>query len=406
MTIELVRMASCSPGAIKSFPLDLAITVTDTLYDSVDEPVTMDIQWATRSTPPMFITPMTNCITDEVGAGNTNLTTLRFMNNNYTISAVQIITASHKNWILPNSLQSSNFEDIVITFSTTSATTPYNYLTFVIPILRFAGASDPSYLKGLSDRNSNGPFSLQSCFPTDPRARFARYVTCLAGYSSGAPTQNVYIFVSTSGIQANQATMLKILETTGRSDKFGIYNTPFTNRLTGGSGSGASGAQPGSRPGFIQNIADFSNKVQTTTQLLNYAGFKALYPSVDTNIRQDDTSAYQCVPIDPDSAIVDGKINVDLKSGEVLSDVLDKRNHLRSANAVSAGMSPGRVEKYLGTALGIVLLIILFFTLPWLVMVISTGNNNEENAYAGLTYNILIALIMGFVGFIIGAMLN
>jgi len=120
-------MASCSPGAIKSFPLDLAITVTDTLYDSVDEPVTMDIQWATRSTPPMFITPMTNCITDEVGAGNTNLTTLRFMNNNYTISAVQIITASHKNWILPNSLQSSNFEDIEITFSTTSATTPYNY---------------------------------------------------------------------------------------------------------------------------------------------------------------------------------------------------------------------------------------------------------------------------------------
>jgi uncharacterized membrane protein YjfL (UPF0719 family) len=200
--------------------------------------------------------------------------------------------------------------------------------------------------------------------------------------------------------------MLKILETTGRSDTFGIYNTPFTNRLTGGSGSRASGAPPGSRPGFIQNIADFSNKVQTTTQLLNYAGFKALYPSVDTNIRQDDTSAYQCVPIDPDSAIVDGKINVDLKSGEVLSDVLDKRNHLRSANAVSAGMSPGRVEKYLGTALGIVLLIILFFTLPWLVMVISTGNNNEENAYAGLTYNILIALIMGFVGFIIGAMLN
>ena len=403
-------MSACSQGAIRSFPLGLAITATDILYDSVSEPITMDIQWATRTTTPMFISPATNCITDEVGASNSNLTTLRFLNNNYTISAVQIITASHKAWILPNTAQSANLEDIVMTFSTTSTTTTYNYITFVIPIIRSANAADPNYFTGIVNPNGNGSYSLQSCFPADPRSRFARYVTCLAANTSGGSTQNVCVFVSINGIQANQTTMQAILNLTGRSGSFGTYSSPYTSRLTGTS--------------TITTNADFSNKIQTTTQLLNYAGFKTLYPTADTNIREDDASAYQCVSVDPDKMIVDGKINVDLNSGELLTDVLDKRKHLRSDVPVSAGMEPGRMEKYLGTTLGIFLSIIIISILLYGLSIVFrfnvTGYGPEdfvgappEIADSMIAHNnilstitdyswyiviILIALFFGFAG--------
>ena len=215
---------SCPSGAITRFPLQLSATITDLLYDGVSEPITMDIQWAARSTPPMFVDPKTESKTDEVGAGNTNLTTLRFMNNSYTVSSVQIIKASHTAWVLPSTTM--NLEDIVITFSTSSTTTQYVYITFVIPIIRTSALTSPNYFTGLSDSNSNGPFSLQSCFPTNPQARFAYYSTCLKGYSSGASTQSSYIFVSTDGIPVSATLMSKLLDITGIATEFNTFKPP------------------------------------------------------------------------------------------------------------------------------------------------------------------------------------
>jgi hypothetical protein len=356
----------------------------------------MDIQWSARSTPPMFIAPKTSCITDEVGSGNSNLTTLRFMNVNYTVASVQIIAASHNAWILPNTAQASNKEDIVITFSTTSTTTQYAYITFVIPLLRGATGT-PSYLTGLSDPNGNGPFTLQSCFPTNPRSRFAYYATCLAGYSGHASTQSSYVFVSTEGVQVSQTLITIILGLTGRSDAFATYSAPFMSRLTAKTTS-------------VRSIGDFTNYVMTTTQLLNYADFSAQYPAVDTNIRQDDTSAYQCVPIDPDSAIVDGKLKIDLTKGEVLTNVLSARDALRAANGTGSGIQPGRIEKYMGTALGIILSIVLFGSILWFAIIMFVELGTPAASAAQWTNNIpaymFIILIAGFLGFIIGAMLN
>ena len=134
----------CPTGSINSFPLKLGLTATDALYDGVSEPVTIDFQWATRSTSPQFITPKTSGVTDEVGAGNSNLSTLRFINNNYTVASVQIINASHKSWILPVSDQVNNMEDIVITFSNESLA--YPYIVFIIPVLRTPSQIQPNYL--------------------------------------------------------------------------------------------------------------------------------------------------------------------------------------------------------------------------------------------------------------------
>jgi hypothetical protein len=386
----------CSTGAITSFPLQLAITATEVLYDAVSEPITMDIQWSARSTPPMFIAPKTSGITDEVGAGNTNLTTLRFMNNNYTVASVQIIRASHSSWILPTTAQANNKEDIVIIFSTESSTTQYSYITFVIPVIRSATGS-PTYLTGLSNPNANGPFTLQSCFPTNSRARFAYYATCLAGYSQSASTQNMYVFVSTDGIQVSSTLMTTILGLTGRSETFGTYAPPFLSRLT-------------PNPTIVRSVGDFTNYVMTTTQLLNYAGFKQLYPTIDTNIRQDDTSAYQCVSIDPDKAVVDGQLHIDLTSGEVLTDVLDAREAIRATAGTPSGMDPGRFEKYMGSALGILLSIILFGSILYaaIVLFVEAGVESPEapSWIINIPVYVLLTLVAGFIGFIVGSMLS
>jgi hypothetical protein len=381
---------TCSPGAITSFPLQIAITATDTIYDSVSEPITMDIQWATRSTPPMFRDPKANAVTDEVGAGNANLTTLRFMNNNYSVHSVQIIKASHKAWIIPATAQSMNMEDIVVTFAASDDTVQNKYIAFVIPILRTSVATNPSYLTGLSDPNTSGPFSLKSCFPANPRARFAYYST----------TRNMYVFLSTDGIQVSATLMTKILEVAGRTNEFPVYTTSFTTRLT-------------NNTTIVKSIGDFTNYVMSTTQLLNYNNFKTLYPSIDTNLRQDDTSAYQCVAIDPDSAIVDGKLSVDIKSGEVLTNVLEQRENIRAAANVSGSMEPGRLEKHMSTALGVILSILLFWAILHFVVI---GYNNFMNTPDGSpavpawilsvpNYGIIM-LITGFIGFVFGTMLN
>ena len=386
---------TCPTGAITSFPLQLAITATDAMYEGVTEPVTIDFQWSSRSTPPMFVSPKQNAITDEVQAGNSNLTTLRYKNMTYTISSVQIIQASHNAWILPATAQANNTEDIAITFKSGNTTTTHAFLTFIIPILRGSTAT-PSYLQGLSNSNANGPFSVQSCFPTNTRARFAYYATCLAGYSSLANTQTSYIFVSTDGLQVSSALMTTILELTGRTGTFAQFSPPYINRLTNTRTS-------------IRNIADFSSYILATNQLLNYTEFVRQNPTVASNVRQDTTDAYQCVAIDPDAAVVDGKINVDINSGEVLTDVLTKRNALLQANNVTPSMNPGRLEKYMGTAIGIVLSIVLFWIIIQFTAMMFIGPGPAEGAISWVTsvptYGVII-LTAAFIGFVIGTMIN
>jgi len=386
---------TCPTEAITSFPLQMAITATDRKYEMVSEPVTIDFQWSSRSTPPMFVSPKQNAITDEVQAGNSNLTTLRFMNTKYTIASVQIIQASHNAWILPATSQANNTEDIAITFSSSDNSVSYAYLTFIIPIIR-GSAATPNYLQGLSNSNTNGPFSVQSCFPTDTRTRFAYYATCLAGYSSLANTQTSYIFVNIDGLQVSSALMTTILGITGRTGTFAQFSPPYISRLT-------------NIRTAIRNDAEFSSKVLSTNQLLNYTDFVRKNPILAEGVRKDNTDAYQCVAIDPDAAVVDGKISVDINSGEVLTEVLTKRNAILNANNVKPSMNPGRLEKYMGTAIGIVLFIVLFWIIIQFAAMVFIGPGQGTGAISWITsvptYGLII-IIAAFIGFVVGTMIN
>jgi hypothetical protein len=195
--------------------------------------------------------------------------------------------------------------------------------------------------------------------------------------------------------------MTKIAGLTG-TGSFGNYSPPFTSRL--------------SSVTRVISDSDFAKYVMSTNQLLNYASFSQLYPSIDTGIREDNASSYQCVAIDPDSDIQDGKLQVDIKSGEVMTDVMAKRAALRASNDVAASTGPSRINTYLGSALGIVLIIIfsgsVVYGIFYTVMGTMGGDEDdvEENplltvAKQFMTY-IVAALIAGFLGIIIGLTLN
>jgi hypothetical protein len=146
-------------------------------------------------------------------------------------------------------------------------------------------------------------------------------------------------------------------------------------------------------------------------------------------VREDGLDSYKCVPLDPDKNIQDGKIKVDLETGEVLSDVVAERAAVRAADSVKGSMEPGRLEKYMGSAVGIILAVVFFSLIlymgwSWLRsatgyaaldgMVVPAAVAGVGAASAGVSeswaqnlpkYGLLM-LLAGFGGFIIGAMLS
>jgi hypothetical protein len=171
----------------------------------------------------------------------------------------------------------------------------------------------------------------------------------------------------------------------------------------------------------------------STTDLMNYAQFDKLYPTLNTNtsIRTDDVSAYKCVQVDPD-AIVDGQIHVDVSTGEPLDNVLSERNNVRNALVKSSSIGPSRFEGFFSTGVGILLAVILVIMLLFFVSygilnyagaLASTGvtSSSGPTAKAATSWDyakqlisssssyinyLIMILIVGFSGFIIGVMVN
>ena len=400
---------TCDPNSNTSFPINMAMTVTDTMYDTVSEPITIDFQWATRSTPPAFTV---NSIIDEVGAGNTNLSTLRYLHKTYMVESVQIIQKSHNSWILPNTAQANNKEDIAIIYKNEESNTPY--ITFIIPIIRTSSNASINYLNGLANPTASGSFSLQSCFPTNKRARFAYYSTCLKGIGANTPSQNMNIFVAVNGITIGESIMEKVLKNLGNVSFAAKMTAPYTIRLSGNNKT-------------ITNMESFTQYVMSTTELMNFTAFKEYYPELnnDPNIRKDDVGAYKCVQVDPDS-IVNGQIQVDVSTGEVLKDVLSEREAIRDTHSVNRSIDKNRFLNFFNSGMGIFIAIILSIILLFCIfyaILYWTGSLNNPNLYVTPTTSfqyaikmlsspassvnyIILFIIAGFIGFIIGAMIN
>jgi len=347
--------------------LDNSITVTDNLYQSVDDNISIDFQWATSSISPSFAAAGGMINDTSSSGGSFSMSTLTLKGAKYNQYSVQIAQATHKGWILPVSSQTNNQEDIIIIFSSDDSSAEYTYIILVIPILRDGTTtSDPSYLTALNSGDSaaiSTPISLSSCLPKNPNSVFANYASCIDGYTGHQSSQNIYVFVSTEGIHVSESRM-NFLAGTGRS-RFQGVTLPFTTNTNTAS------AKP------IDN-ATFSKYVLTTNELLNYRSRISYAKGLEDSSRTDPQDSYKCVPLDPDKDIQNGQINIDVNSGRILSEVLAERAAVRSASegTPSLGKGTNRVQKYISSALGILCAVIIFgLLLTFLIPGLYTGGS-------------------------------
>jgi hypothetical protein len=358
----------------------------------------MNFQWASRSISPQFI-PGGGVIDDGDGSGIANLSTLQFNNTRYTNYSVQIASATHNNWIVPITLKGQNSEDIIITFHNPNTALPYNYIIIVIPILRNGTpGKDPLYLQALSNAQTQGTFSLSSCLPSK-NSLFAYYATCLDGYTEYQNPENVYVFVAVQGLSVS-AGLMTTLQKLASASSFPPVSLPFLQY-------------------FARKIAsigntDFTKYVLTTRYLLDSSGIASIYKDLTINERSDPTSAYQCVPLDPDTDIVDGQIKVDLESAQLLSSVLAERDAVRSTSSpiqlTPAGKT--RLQAYIGSALGICCAILIFSILLYFLYKWSTKETTLPSTVPTSTWGQqlplygLMTVVAGLIGFTIGAVVS
>lgn len=298
-------------NSITSFPLDTTAPVSVARYEEVDEPINMNFQWGTRSVAPQFIPTSPGQIDDggSSGSGVTNLTTLNFKSMTYSLYSVQIVKCTHNNWIIPKTSKGSNMEDMIITFQNTGSTVAA-YVMIVLPILR-SGSAQPPYLQGLSSSNpAPGTYSLSNCLPTNKNALFAYYVTCLDGYTERKQPDNAYVFVAVEGVPVSPNLMQGMYNKIGPTPIL-----PFLSRFA-------------DKMALINN-GDFNQYILSTRSLLNPVGGK----DHSVNARTDATNAYKCVALDPDKDVVNNTLQVDLESGNLLSEVLAERAGLISDTA-------------------------------------------------------------------------
>jgi hypothetical protein len=340
-------------NTITNFPASLT-SVSDELYDSVHEPITMNFQWSTHSIPQSF-RDNTGIIREGnyAGSGTSNTTTLQYNNIRYTLHYVQITNATHTSWILPTPAADTNKEDIIITFYTTNSTAAHTYITLVIPIIRIGiGNTDPNYLQGLGNSNIQGTFSLSQCLP-DSKSQFALYATCIDGYTAHKDPQNIYVCVSVEGIKVS-STLMNTLSSS--NTRFKEASLPYM--LT-----------PSTMVTRI-STTDFTRYIQSTRHLLDYNNIKNLYKKLGIDTRIDSTSSYQCVPLDPDNDVIDGKLQVDLTNGTLLTEVLAERDATRAVAGRTdiTKEQKAAIEKRIGIIIGIIFagLLIIIVTYSFL----------------------------------------
>lgn len=395
-------VSKCDANSV-TFPLGLALTASDTLYDSVDEPLAIDFQWATRSTPPTFINKAVDATTDEVGAGNTNLSTLRYKNVTYTVQSVQIAAATHTKWILPTSAQDSNTEDIIMIFSNTSATIQYQYIMIVIPILRTGSPgtpvsqSDPPYLLGLGNgTQSTGPYSLQSCIPSNPKSTFAYYSACLDGRTANAPPSFVNVFISVEGLPVTRSLMNTILKARGAATTFPTPTLPYIATSSG--------------INTLVNNTEFTTYVNTSSHLLDYSNVASIFKDMSIVSRTDPTSAYTCSQLNPDTDVgPDGTLQVDLTTGMLLSDVLAERAAIKTTHSPTAtNAMTAKANTVLYTILGIAGAICVIFILIYgvLQLVSPTTILTLPTWVQTIPVYGVMLLLATLLGFLIGALIR
>jgi len=328
---------TCPAGAITSFPLGISITPSQNQYDALADPALsgMTIQWGTKTTAPTFSnTNSTGGILNEDDS-----TTLRYQGVRYSLSRAQICAQTHSGWILP--VGANNKEDLILIFTNNNDSVTLSNIMMIVPIIRGNVVTDPAYLKGLADPTITGSFSLKDCVPSNS---YLHYVSCLAGYVSNANVSNVAVFVNITGITVNDTLMTSIITNSGFGTAFPTIQAPF---LTSFRGSKTIGVGDNTLEKYITTSTNDEPPAAIE-------GFGLMTDPADAAKRTDSTDKYKCVPLNPDADVVNGAIQVNTETGELLTKVLSARKGVMTADTAPGAFDPGKIEEGVSIALGII----------------------------------------------------
>lgn len=391
-------MAVCNPNTLQSFPIGVSIPITYDLYYSVRQPLSFDFQWGTRTTSPNFTASNNGTL------GETNTSSVRYNGRTYNLESVQLTDPTHKRWITPSDAQINNWEDIILTFSYSNlGSNSSDYLVVIVPIIRVPQADDPNYLKAIGTTGAANQISLKSVIPEGRSTTFAYYATCTQGLG-GTGLQNILNIVAVDGLKVTDLTMARIKTVFKNSTTlttYGGYVSPLTINYS-------------NTPTTITTADKFRQHVNTTTNILvpPTAGSNPNPPPVDEPLE-----AYKCVPFDPESQVVNGKITIDPSSGKLLSTVQAQREALKGeVPSPEKWIDPAIYSKYVSTALAVTFtliigVIVLYFFVGAAIgpSAIGHGGGVFHRSYKSLTSvptYLIIGVLCGFIGFMIGMILK
>jgi hypothetical protein len=313
---------------------------------------------------------------------------------------VQLTDPTHKRWIIPSDAQINNWEDIVLTFSySVLGSNSTEYLVIIIPIIRVPQAADSTYLNAIGTSGATNQISLSSVIPSGRNTTFAYYATCTDGLG-GNVAQNILNVVSVDGLKVTDVSMARIkavFKTSTTLTNYGGYNPPIAINYS-------------NTPTTLTTSDQFRQHVNTTTNIL-------VVPSAGSSPNptpiDEPLEAYKCVPFDPESQVVDGKITIDPSTGKLLSTVQAQRDALKQeVPNPEKFIDPAIYSKYVSTALAllftiIIALIVIVFSVGAAVgpSAVGHGPGAFHRGYKSLTHiptYLTIGILCAFTGFMIG----
>lgn len=351
----------------RSFPLGLAFQPTIDTYNSVRDTYSVNFMWASNPTAPVLTNTSQKTIT-ESGA---SVSSAVYNGLSYKLLQGQIARPTHTGWLQSPLQQQKNTRDFILTFKAVQPTAPLTYIFVVIPLLQEDNyTGDAAYFQGLGGQSVPGPFSLGQTLPVSDKT-FAAYQTCFNPSSISALT---LVFLAGRQINTNTVTQIGTATTFFAPSNLSL-DTPTT-----------------------LSSAQFMTSVRVATLGASTAS---------TGDKSNPTSAYQCMVLDPERDVKDGKITLDALTGDVkhMNDVLADRKALMKQYITKKGIPPGVLEKYLAIFLGIILSILVLGGFAYLALYGTGSLNlwfNLPTYIRALPLNLIIALLFMLIGVLIG----
>lgn len=288
---------------------------------------------------------------------NASTSTLVLNNNNYTLYSVQIVKATHTQWLIGTP---RNTEDIIVTFKNINNTGKIAYVIFIVPIFRDTSTQNP-YLYALSNATLIPGTTSISIKDVLPKTQYIYYITCLDGYSDMARTQEACTFLAVNGLNVSETIMNGILSKYSLGTTFPNFVLPYTARLA-------------PRIKTMIGKEDLSTYIVSTTNLFGTGGASSdrlVGGQMAPVINRINTDAVKCTVLNPDTDIgEDNIIRTDIDTGTILSNVIEERTQVIERAATRGGgtiQSRKNVEKIMQGVFGFIFAFLLLATITYKV---------------------------------------